>query len=798
MSSATQSSKSGTGGGGGRKRGGGGRGGSDDGGPPQPIDDSTLAEEAQRRYLHYALSVITSRALPDVRDGLKPVQRRILYAMRELGLRPDAKYRKCALIVGEVLGKYHPHGDVSVYDALVRLAQDFSMSVKLVDGRGNFGSADGDAAAAYRYTEAKLQFATLELLDELDKGTVLFRSNFDNTKQEPTILPARFPNLLVNGSYGIAVGMATSIPPHNLGEVIDASIALIDDPELTVKGLTKFIKGPDFPTGGQLLSSRAELQEVYAQGHGSLKLRGEWKIEDADKRGPQIVIESIPYAVERRAVVEKIAEVIISKKLPLLLDVRDESTDETRVVLEIRKEADPQLVMAYLYKHTPLATNVQVNLTCLIPTDNPLVPTPERLDLRGMLAQFLKFRFDVVTKRTAFDLEQLRRRIHVLEGFAIVFDALDETIRIIRKSQGKKDAAEKLMVRFKIDSEQVDAILELRLYRLAQLEINLIREELAEKGKEASRLAALLKSAPARWKLIRAELEGVKARFAQKRRTKIGGVADEPEYAAEAFIVDEDATVLVTQQGWLKRQREVKDLATVRVREGDQVIGLGFGSTKASLAFFSNLGTCYVCRIVDVPATTGYGDPVQKLFKMADGERIVSMMSFDSRVLDVPVASEDGEPEPPFAIVVTKTGQMLRFSLRGHREPSTRAGRKYARLSEGDEVVFVALTHKKQHIACATRNGLGLATDVEESPLLSGAGKGVMLVKLHDNDAVVGAVLLSKSRDELVIETDKGKRMSVSLAFVAGARASRGEAIVKRSQIVRVVPPELTLPEVSS
>ncbi len=792
MSSANQSSKAGTRGGG-RKRGGG-----DDDGPAAPIFDSTLSEEAQRRYLHYALSVITSRALPDVRDGLKPVQRRILYAMRELGLRPDAKYRKCALIVGEVLGKYHPHGDVSVYDALVRLAQDFSMSVKLVDGRGNFGSADGDAAAAYRYTEAKLQFATLELLDELDKGTVLFRSNFDNTKQEPTVLPARFPNLLVNGSYGIAVGMATSIPPHNLGEVIDASIALIDDPDLTVKGLTKFIKGPDFPTGGQLLSSRAEMQEVYSTGSGSMKLRGEWSTEDDKKRGLQIVIESIPYAVERRAVVEKIAEVIISKKLPLLLDVRDESTHETRVVLEIKRDADPQLVMAYLYKHTPLATNVQVNLTCLIPTDNPQVPTPERLDLRSMLTQFLKFRFDVVTKRTAFDLEQLRRRIHVLEGFAVVFDALDETIRIIRKSQGKKDAAEKLVVRFKLDAEQVDAILELRLYRLAQLEINLIREELGEKGKEASRLASLLKSEPARWKLIRIELEGVKAKFAQKRRTKVGGVVDEPEYDAEAFIVDEDATVILTQQGWLKRQREVKDLSTVRVREGDQVIGLGFGSTKSSLAFFSNLGTCYVGRIVDVPATTGYGDPVQKLFKMTDGERIVAMMSFDSRVLLVPSATDDSEPEPPYAVVVTKTGQMLRFSLRGHREPSTRAGRKYARLSEGDEVVFVGLTRKRQHVACATRNGLGLATDVEEAPLLSGAGKGIMLIKLHDDDAVVGGALLSKSSDDLVVETDKGKQMRVSLAFVAGARASRGEAIVKRSQIVRVVPPEITLPEVPS
>ncbi|MBK8169517.1 MAG: DNA topoisomerase IV subunit A [Sandaracinaceae bacterium] len=746
------------------------------------MEDKSLATEAQRRYLNYALSVITSRALPDVRDGLKPVQRRILYAMRELGLRPDVKYRKCALVVGDVLGKFHPHGDSSVYDAMVRLAQSFTMQAMLVDGRGNFGSADGDGAAAYRYTEARLQPIAMELLAELDKETVHFRPNFDNTRMEPAVLPARFPHLLVNGSQGIAVGMATSIPPHNFGEVIDAAVALIDDPDLPVPKLLKYIKGPDFPTGGQLLSSRAEMNEVYSTGQGSFKLRGEWQMEET-KRGPaQIVIHSIPYAVERRTIVEKIAEVIMSKKLPVLTDVRDESTDITRLVLEIKKDTDPQLVMAYLYKHTPLATNVQVNLTCLVPTENVDVPAPKRLDLGAMLRAFLAFRFEVVTKRLTYDLSELKRRIHMLEGFEIIFDVLDETIRIIRKSSGKKDAAEKLMKRFSLDAEQVDAILELKLYRLAQLEINLIREELAEKRNEAARLGALVKSESARWKLIRAELLELKTTYPIRRHTKVGGAAEEPEYDADAFIVDEDAMVVLTQQGWIKRQREVKDVSATRTREGDQVLDVVAGGTKSSIAFFSNTGVCYVCRIVDVPATTGYGDPIQKMFKMADGERIIAMMSFDPRVREVPAVKEGKEePEPPYALVVTKDGMSLRFSLRAHRETSTRAGRRFARLREGDEVVFVGAVDDDQKVAVATVNGHALICESEEVALLSGAGKGVILIKLQKDDTVLAAALLTDKSDALVVQNESDRKFEISTRkYEITSRAGKARALQAR------------------
>ncbi|MDD9947506.1 MAG: DNA topoisomerase IV subunit A [Myxococcales bacterium] len=763
-----------------------------------PIEDAPLSEETRRRYLHYALSVITARALPDVRDGLKPVQRRILYAMHnDLHLRHDAKYRKCALIVGDVMGKYHPHGDSAIYDALVRMAQHFSLRAPLVDGRGNFGSPDGDAAAAMRYTEARLRQLASEMLGELGKRTVPFRPNYDGTRFEPVVLPSRFPNLLVNGVQGIAVGMATSIPPHNLGEVIDAAVALIDDPDVPVKGLLKFIKGPDFPTGGQLLSTRKELLSVYTEGSGSLKLRGEWKAETPKRGNEQIVITSIPYAIKRASLVEKIAEVIIARKLPALLDVRDESTDETRIVLEIKKGTDPQLVMAYLYKHTPMQTGVSVDLTCLVPTENPEVPGPSRLDLAQILRHFLDFRMDVVTKRLEFDLEALRKRIHILEGFAIIFDALDETIRIIRRSDGKKDAAAKLIKRFSLTEEQVEAILELKLYRLAKLEILLIREELEQKRAEATRIERLLKSPKARWKLIRGELLEIKEGYNDRRRTRIVASSDEPEFDAEAFILEEDAHVMITRQGWIKRQREIKDVTATRTREGDAVLDVAAGSTKSVLALFSNMGTCYVCRVVDVPATTGYGTPVQKLFKLADGERIVSMMGFDPRVLEVPPIDEDSEDlEGPYAIAVTKGGMTLCMSLRGHREPSTRAGRRYMRLSQGDEVLYVGLCGEEDYLACASKKGRALICDAEEVSLLAGPGKGVMLIKLDKGDELVGAQLLHAPSEALQVEKESGASFSVSRRkYQPVSRGGKGHAMFKRGSLKRVLLPVPEMPE---
>ncbi len=770
-------------GGGGRGRGGGGS----DSTPPPPIPDTSLAAEAEKRYLNYALSVITSRALPDVRDGLKPVQRRIMYAMmNDLGLRPDGRYRKSAAVVGEVMGKYHPHGDVALYDAMVRMAQDFSMRAPLVDGQGNFGSPDGDGAAAMRYTEAKLTPVAMELLRELGKDTVDFRENYDGTREEPIVLPARYPNLLVNGAYGIAVGMATSIPPHNLGEVIDASLAMIDSDQITLVGLLKHVKGPDFPTGGHLLGSKAEIRAIYEDGHGTLKLRGEWEHESSPRRGQGdlIVLTSMPYGVERRAIVEKIAEAVIKKKLPALLDVRDESTEQVRVVLEVKRGTDPNLVMSYLFKHTPLQTTVQFNLTCLVPSEDGDVPSPRRLGLQAIIGEFLDYRFRTVTRRIEYDLRQLLKRIHVLEGFEIVFDALDQAIRIVRKSDGKKDAAAKLIGRFGLSELQADAILELKLYRLAKFEILAIREELSEKRGQARKLQNLLRSETKRWKLVRDELVELRGEYGTPRRTKIAVAVDEPEFQAEDYIVDEDGLIILCASGWVKRVRSVKDVNSTRMRDGDRVLAAVAGSTRSSVAFYSNRGVCYVCRMADVPAATGYGDPIQKRFKLGDGERIVSMMSFDPRVLKVPLPMQMAtEPEPPFALAVTRRGLGLRFSLRGHVEPSTRSGRKFARPAAGDEILTVVplgTRREPDYIMCAADDGHALAVDASEVSLLSGPGKGVLVIKLDKKASLIGAELGHRDLDTITVETAKGTTRSLTLRSLLGSRGARGSWLVKR------------------
>jgi DNA gyrase subunit A len=742
--------------------------------------DAALHEEARRRYLNYALSVITARALPDVRDGLKPVQRRILFAMfHDEKLYPDGRYRKCATVVGSVLGKYHPHGDSAVYDAMVRMAQDFALRVPLVDGHGNFGSLDGDAAAAYRYTECKLAPPAMHLLEELRKKTVDYRQNFDGTTFEPIVLPARIPNLLVNGATGIAVGMATNIPPHNLGEVTDALVALVDDDSLETKDLLKHIKGPDFPTGGQILNSRKELREIYETGQGAVRVRGEYKVEEGRRGSQHLVVTSIPYALNKASLVEQIASVIRERKLAHLLDVRDESTREVRIVLEIKKDADPTLVMAYLYKHTSLQQNFNVNLTCLVPTENPEIGTPRRLDLRSVLRHFLDFRFQVVTRRFEHELDELRRRIHVLEGFAKIFDLLDEAIRIIRKSEGKADAAGKLMKRFDLDEIQVDAILELRLYKLARLEILAIREELGEKSKEAARIAAILKDPKKRWKVVRGEIEEVAAALPSKRRTKVGGSVDEPEFSEEQFILAEDANVVLTRDGWVKRVRELRDPNQTRVREGDEVAAVLSGSTRENVVFFSSAGSAYVARIHDVPPSTGYGDPVQKLFKFKDGERVVAGLSLDPRLT-----------RPQTLLAITRRGYGLRFALEPHLQVSTRAGRKFARPADGDEVVAVLPVDDKDVVCTATEKGHVLLCAAEEINLLANPGRGVTVIKVAGDDRVIAAgVARGKAEVPIVIESAGGKTVEVGpRRYAVTSRGGKGHQVAKRTTF-KVVPP---------
>src|SRR2546425_272117 len=779
--------------GGGRKRKRRSSGGN--GAPPPSEIAAPLHEEARRRYLNYALSVITSRALPDVRDGLKPVQRRILYTMWQQNLTADAKHRKCAKVVGDVMGSYHPHGDVPLYETLVRMAQPFSLRYPLVDGSGNFGSLDGDSAAAMRYTECRLARLTDEMLSEIDQRTVHFRPNYDGTRTEPVVLPARIPCLLVNGATGIAVGMATNVPPHNLGEVCTALVKLLDNEELSTAQLCRYVKGPDFPTGGQILNSPDELKEIYKTGSGTIRLRATWEEGPGTRGGRTIYVTSIPYSVNKAALVERIADVVLSRKLPLLVDVKDVSTDDVRIALEIKKDADPHLVMAYLFKNTPLQTNFIVNLTCLIPTENLEVGRPERLDLKAILWHFLHFRLEVVTSRLEHELDALKKRIHILEGFEKVFDALDEIIKIIRKSEGKADSADKIMKRFDLDAEQTDAILELKLYRLARLEVLVVQNELAEKRKRARQITALLKNEEGRWTVVRDEIEDIQKVYAgkgDKRRTTIE-TAEEVSFTEHDFIVEEDNVVIVSRDGWVKRQKEVRDLSTTRLREGDAVLAVLQGSTRATAVFFSNFGSAYTSRIVDAPASTGYGEPIQKLFKLRDGERIVAALSLDPRVVGNITARKEGEPAPVHAVAGTSDGVSLRVSLEPFVETSTRAGRPVARPSEDGEGGGVEKGTGKEIVIAATREAHAMLTRVDEINYLSGPGKGVILIKLQsDEDAVLGFRTATGDRDLLRVETSRGAEVTISLGkYSATGRGGKGRELLQRGQFTRVIPNEV-------
>jgi DNA gyrase subunit A len=763
-------------------------------GEPEAVE---LHAAAQTRYLNYALSVITSRALPDVRDGLKPVQRRILYTMWQQNLTADVKHRKCAKVVGDVMGNYHPHGDSALYETLVRMAQSFSLRYPLIDGSGNFGSLDGDSAAAMRYTECRLARLSDEILSEIHQDTVPFRPNYDGTRTEPVVLPSRIPNLLINGATGIAVGMATNIPPHNLNEVCTALIKLLGNSELSSAQLCRYIKGPDFPTGGEMLNSPEELKEIYKTGSGAIRLRATWEVGPVTKAAKTIYITSVPYTVNKSTLVERIADVALSRKLPPLLDVKDLSTDDVRIALELKKDSDEKMVMAYLFKHTPLQNSFIVNLTCLIPTENPEVGRPERLDLHAILWHFLHFRLDVVTKRLEHELEALRKRVHILQGFEKVFDALDDILKIVRKSEGKADAAQQIMGRFELDAEQTDAILELKIYRLARLEILIIRKELEEKRRRMRQINTLLKDEQSRWDIVRVELEEIQKKYSDPRRTSISSDAGEAEYTAEDFIVDEDNVVLLSRDGWVKRQKEVKDVASTRVREGDAVMAALAGSTRAAVVFFSNFGVAYSSRIADIPASTGYGEPIQRFFKLKDGERIVAALSLDPRVAGNITPRKEGAEPPVHALAVTSDGYSMRFSLEPFAEPSTRSGRRYARAADGAEFVGVARLTGGEILIAATREARAILCKADEVNFLSGPGRGVILIKLSaDTDRVLGFIASKGDRDLMTVETSRGAEQTISTTkYEVTGRGGKGRELLQRGQFTRVITPVPEAPE---
>jgi len=742
---------------------------------------TALHSEVENRFLTYALSTIVSRSLPDVRDGLKPVHRRILFAMWEMGLGPTAKFRKSAAVVGEVLGKFHPHGDQAAYDAMVRMAQPFSLRYPLVEGSGNFGSLDGDPAAAMRYTEARLSHLAEELLVEIEKDTVSFRPNYDNSLKEPTVLPARFPQLLVNGTSGIAVGMSCSFPPHNISEVIDGLAAMIDDSNIEVKDLLKFVKGPDFPTGGQILNSKKELREIYQSGSGAIRVRAEYTLEDLPRGKQAIVFHSIPYLVNKAKLLEKLIGLMEEKKLPQVSAVRDESTDEVRVVLELKAETNPELVTAYLFKHSDLESTFPVNFTALKPNMEP-----ERLSLKELMRYFLDFRLEITTKRLNYDLRILKARLHILAAFEKLYNDLDTAIKIIRKAKSREDATEKLKKHFKFDEEQVRAILEMQLYRLVGLEIEKILKEKAEKTKQRKDIEAILASQKKIWGLIKSELLGIKEKYGDKRRS-VMKAADDVEFSQEDFIAHEDVTVIMTKMGWIRRVKTVGE--NLRFKEGDELLALLPANTRDNIAIFSSVGKVYVMKAYDLPSGSGFGEPVQHLFKFGDGERPIATMNFTTVFTGAP--AEEGKdkqaelalaPREVTMLTVSGHGIGFAFDLAQFNAVTTRAGKKFAGVKSGDSIMGVDILDLP-NVLFLTSEGKAIVVAAKDIPVLTGAGKGVKLVNVKNGE--VSLFRSVRKGQQVKVIDEKGKEKVIDLKdYGVMTRGSVGLKAVKAVKFV--------------
>lgn len=719
----------------------------------QRIREVNISQEMKSSFLDYAMSVIVSRALPDVRDGMKPVHRRILYAMHDLGMTPDKPYKKSAHVVGNVLARFHPHGDTAVYDAMVRMAQDFSFRYMLVDGHGNFGSVDGDAPAAMRYTEARMARIAQELLRDINKDTIDFGPNYDGQQKEPLVLPARFPNLLVNGTSGIAVGMATNIPPHNLGEVIDGLLAMIDNPDITVDELMKWIKGPDFPTGALILG-RDGIKKAFHTGRGSIRMRAKTRIEEYGNGRMRIVVEELPYQVNKARLIEKIAELVRDKRLEGITDLRDESDrDGMRVVIELRRDVNPKIVLNNLYKHTALESSFGVNMLALVDGQ------PQVLSLRQMLYHYLEHQVEVIRRRTAFDLKKAEEQAHILEGLRIALDHLDDVIALIRSSHTTQEARSGLMEQFGLTEVQARAILDMRLQRLTGLEREKIESEYKELQKTIAELRAILADEQKIRGVVRDELKEIKAKYADERRSRIKLNVD--EIAEEDLIPEEEVAVLLTHRGYIKRmplstyraqKRGGRGIAGMGIREDDFVQHLFVTHSHNYLLFFSNKGKVYRMKAYEVPemGRTARGTPIINLIQIDQGEYIHAV---------IPVKDFSSDQYLFFA---TAHGVVKRTALEEFGN-IRRNGLFAIKLREGDELVRVHLTDGNQEVILGTHYGMAIRFSEEDVREMGRAATGVKGITLDENDYVVGAGIVEPDNDVMIVTVyGYGKRTPLS------------------------------------
>ena len=785
-----------------------------------------INNEMKKCYIDYAMSVIVGRALPDVRDGLKPVHRRILYSMQELGLEPQKGYRKCARIVGEVLGKYHPHGDSSVYDALVRMAQDFSLRYMLVDGHGNFGSVDGDSAAAMRYTEAKMNKIAVEMLRDIRKETVDFMPNFDGEEKEPVVLPSRYPNLLVNGSSGIAVGMATNIPPHNLGEIIDGTIMLIDNPETTVLELMTAIKGPDFPTGA-IVMGKAGIRAAYETGKGKIVVRAKAEIEEENGRN-RIVVTEIPYQVNKAKLIENIADLVKDKKITGISDLRDESDREgMRIVIELKRDANPNVILNLLFKHTKMQDTFGVIMLALV--DNE----PKVLNLKEVLTHYIAFQKEVVTRRTIFELNKAEARAHILEGLKIALDNIDDVINIIRSSKTSDIAKSTLMERFQLSDKQAQAILEMRLRRLTALERDKIEEELNEIMQYIEYLNSILADEMKLLGVIKEELIEIKSKYNDERRTEIQKVVNEIDI--EDLIQEEDVVITLTNSGYIKRisadtysaqRRGGRGIQAMTTKEDDFVENVLITSTHSDVLFFTNKGRVYKKRAYEIPdaGRTAKGTNIINLIPIEQDERIETVLTIADEIREgylfmatkkglvkkthlsefknlrknglIAISLREGDEllkvkvtrGDADIVIVSEHGNAIKFNEQDVRAMGrTAAGVKSMNLREDDIAVCMDIAVDDEDLLVISENGFGKRTPLVEYKRQNRGGVGLITYKISEKTGKVVGATVCKAEDELMLINTSGVAIRINVSDVSvTSRATMGVRLMRTSDEERI------------